>query len=323
MNSTSRIVIITGANSGIGRAAVHRFASNGHTVVMACRSVMRSTPVREEAVAASGNAQVELMELDMSSFASIRAFAEEFRHRHDRLDVLIQNAGYFLHGSPYRLSTDGIELTFATNVFGPWLLTQVLRDRLAQSDDARILHAGSNIIKHFFNPKLRIDLSNLRGERPADPSFTVYDNYRNSKMALLMLTLRMAGEFSADGIGVNMLQINGARMSKETIRTFSPRYRVIARLQNVFFRPPEFMAGHYHDICTSDRFRGVTGKLINPKLEIMDAAVESPGGLEQFRQVTGAGRYPRYALDREMTDEIWERCKAWTREAQSGEGRGS
>ncbi len=304
-----RIVIITGANSGIGKAAAHRFAKEGHTLVMACRSPERSRPVLEEVITGSMNDRVELMKLDMSSFESIRTFCQSFRNKYKRLDVLIHNAGYFEHGSPYKLSENGIELTFATNVAGPYLLTMELLDLMKQSDDARVLMAGSNIIKHFFNPKLKINFSNLQGENPDDPKYRVYDYYRDSKMALLMVTKRMAEKFSNDGIAVNMLQINGATMSKETIAKLTPGYRFAARIQNLFFRPPEFMANHYYDICVSEKFRGITGELINHKQEIIQKAEDKPGGKEQLIQVATASRCPVYAYNREVQDRVWDLCE--------------
>jgi NAD(P)-dependent dehydrogenase (short-subunit alcohol dehydrogenase family) len=307
-----RIVIITGANSGIGKAAAHRFAKEGHTVIMACRSPERSRPVLDEVIAESNNSQVELMQLDVSSFRSIKTFSKVFRQKFNKLDILIHNAGYFEHGSPYRLSENGIELTFATNVAGPFLLTMELTDLMKQSDDARILMAGSNIIKHFFNPKLEINFSNLRGEEPFDPKYRVYDYYRDSKMALLMLTKKMAKNFRVDGIAVNMLQINGATMSKETIAKLTPGYRFAARIQNLFFRPPEFMANHYYDICTDEKFKGISGELINHKQEIIKKAEDNPGAKEQFIQVTTASRCPLYAYETEAQDKVWDLCTEMT-----------
>ena len=301
-------IVITGANSGIGKSASLLFAQEGHSVIMACRNIEKSESVRQEIVNASGNNHVELMQLDVSSFDSIRTFCDQFIKNFKKLDVLIHNAAYFNHGSPYKLSENNIELTFATNLVGPFLMTMKLHDLLKKSDDPRVLMAGSNIIKHFFNPKLSVDLSNLRGENPDDPNFKVYNQYRDSKMALFMITRRFAEYFQPDDIKVNMLQINGATMSEEALQKVTPGYRMIARIQNLFFRPPEFMAKHYFDICTSDKFKDVSGKLINHKQEIMQPAKQQPGIADQVRQLTGAGFYPKYADDRQAQDAIWDFC---------------
>jgi NAD(P)-dependent dehydrogenase (short-subunit alcohol dehydrogenase family) len=213
---------------------------DGHTVIMACRNHEKSQPVRDQIAAETGNERVFLEEVDMSSFESIRNFCSNYREKYKELDDLIHNAAYFNHGAPYKQSKDGIEITFATNVAGPFLMTMLLRDLLAQSLDAWILHAGSNIIKHFLNPKKEIGFDHLQNE-PENPSdHSVYINYRNSKMALLMLTFRMAEEFKRDGIKVYSIQINGATMSKDALMKVKSHWRMIARIQNLFFRPPEF-----------------------------------------------------------------------------------
>jgi NAD(P)-dependent dehydrogenase (short-subunit alcohol dehydrogenase family) len=111
--STNRIVVITGANSGIGKAAARQFAAAGHTVIMACRSVERGEPVRSAIIEETGNHLVELMALDTSSMESIRAFSDAYRERYPRLDILIHNAAYFNHGEPFRLGPDGVEITFS------------------------------------------------------------------------------------------------------------------------------------------------------------------------------------------------------------------
>ncbi len=307
-----RTVIVTGANSGIGKAAVKKFAGEGHTVIMACRNLEKSRPVFDQVAKESGNKQVHLEEVDMGSFESIRTFCSNFHEKYKELDVLIHNAAYFNHGAPYKQSPNGIEITFATNVAGPFLMTMLLRDLLAESDDARILHAGSNIIKHFLNPKKGIDFGHLQ-KKPADPrSHSVYINYRNSKMALLMLTFRLAEELANDGIKTYSIQINGATMSKDALMKVKPRWRMIARIQNLFFRPPEFTADLYYEICTSDRFKNLSGAHFNHKLEIMKPAKVGTGIITDVKQGFGADVYPAYALNKEVSGKVWSTCNELT-----------
>jgi NAD(P)-dependent dehydrogenase (short-subunit alcohol dehydrogenase family) len=309
-----RTVIITGSNSGIGKAAAIRFAEDGHTVIMACRNRKKSEPVRMEIEHRSGNNRVYLEEADMSSQESIRSFCESYRSKYNKLDILIHNAAYFNHGAPYRQSVDGIEITFATNVAGPFLMTMLLRDLLSESDDARVLHAGSNIIKHFFNPKKEIGFDHLQKE-PEDPrSHSVYINYRNSKMALLMLTFKMAEEFKEDGINVYSLQINGATMSKDALMKVKPHWRIIARIQNLFFRPPEFTANLYYEICTGERYRPMSGSHFNHRLEKMQPAKVNNGIVTDIKQGTGASVYPAYALREDVSDKLWNLCTELTGE---------
>ncbi|MEP0860276.1 MAG: SDR family NAD(P)-dependent oxidoreductase [Ignavibacterium sp.] len=163
-----RIVIITGANSGIGKAAAIKFASENHTVIMACRDLTRSENAFKQAQKLSANSDVHLMRVDISSFKSIKKFAQEFKSKFNKLDILINNAAFFEHGKRgYQMSEDGIELTFATNTFGPFFMTELLKDFLSKSDDARILNACTENIMHFFDPKRQIEFDNLKANSEA------------------------------------------------------------------------------------------------------------------------------------------------------------
>lgn len=307
-----RNVIITGANSGIGKAAAKMFASNGYTVIMACRNIHRSKTVQKEIIEETHNQRVDLMELDISSFQSIYSFCEGYKNRYDHLDILIHNAAYFNHGEKYKQSVDGIELTFATNVFGPFLMTQLLLDPLKKSKDARILNAGSNIIKHYFDPKRKMEYDQLLNESK-DSSFSVYKMYCSSKMALVMLTFKMAEEYRDLGIKVNALQINGAKMSKETLNKVSPTWRWIARIQNLYFQPTEFMAKHYFELCTSNEFKDATGKLFNHKQEVMKRAEDKPSMKMQIKQATGSSYYPILAENPKEIEKLWNLCMDLTK----------
>lgn len=302
-----RNVIITGANSGIGKAAAIKFATEGYNIIMACRDMEFSRKIQEEIIEISENKNVDLMHVDMSSFKSIHTFCSEYKSNYDKVDILIHNAAYFNHGEKYQLSPDKIELTFATNVFGPFLMTTLLLDHLKNSDDPRILHAGSNIIKHFFDLKTKITFDNLQGEFKDSRPHRVYKMYCQSKMALLMLTFKMADMFKNDGIHVNAIQINGAKMSKRTIKKVKPWWRPIARVQNLFIPPTSYMANNYFEICTSDSFQHVTGELFNDKLEIMQVTPnEYPGFFKQVKRVLGSSVYPTYANEKDVIDQLWQ-----------------
>ena len=309
---TDKIVIITGANSGIGKAAARKFAAEGNRVVMACRNRERGKTAQREIIEATNNANVDLMELDVASFDSIRKFCKAFQSRYPRLDILIHNAAYLNHGEKtYRLSPEGIELSFATNAFGPFLMTKLLADHLAKSPDPRILNACTTNIKHFFDPKRKIDFGNLRGEHRDSRPYNVYKMYGDSKMALLMLTFKLAEAYKDVGIQVNALLINRVKLSNETIAKMSPMWQGLARLQNLTNPPPSGMADTYYHICVSDRFRHVTGQLINHKREIVRLA-DSETGFAQLKNIFGSASYPRYAADPRNVDQIWELCRSMT-----------
>lgn len=299
-----QIVIITGANSGIGKAAALKFAE-GYHVIMACRNMNISRLVQQEIIEGSNNSSVDLLELDVSSFESIRTFCSAFTAKYPRLDILIHNAAYLNHGEKeYKLSPEHIELTFATNTFGPFLMTSLLVDHLQKSQDPRVLNACTTNIKHFFDPKRKIDFDNLQGEFRNTRPHSIYKMYGDSKMALLMITFKMAEKLKSQGIKVNALQINRVKLSKETIQRMSPSWRVLAKVQNLSNPLPSGMADNYFHICTSDDFKHVTGQLINHKRELVQPST-SEKGISQLKNIFGTGRYPNYASDPQNVEEIW------------------
>jgi len=305
-------VVITGANSGIGKAAAIKFASKNFHVIMACRDLAKGERALKEVTSLSKNNRVELMHLDVSSFKSIRRFSNEYRMKYDVLDVLIHNAAYFNHGEQeFQESADHIELTFATNVAGPFLLTELLKDLLAKSDDPRILNACSTNIKHFFDPKRTIELDNLRGEFRDSRIYSVYKHYGDSKMALLMLTFRWAEEFRPHGIKVNAVMINNIRNEWQSIKKVRSWYRVAAALQNLIAAPTSMMADVYFHICTSNEFSETTGKLINHRKEVVYCSKldDNAGFSAVAKEIKSGKTYPKYADNREAQDKVWVYCR--------------
>jgi dehydrogenase/reductase SDR family protein 12 len=138
---TGRVVLITGATSGIGLAAAEQLARCNATVVLMGRDRTKTERVRDELVARTGNDNLDVVVADMSDFDAVRAAAAEVQRRHPRLDTLIHNAGSLTasrHAAP-----SGIELTVAGQVVGPFLLTALLLDRLGHGSPGRVITMSS------------------------------------------------------------------------------------------------------------------------------------------------------------------------------------
>ncbi len=123
-DSSNRLCLITGANSGIGQVTARELARQGMDIIMVCRNGQKGEQARQEIMAASRTKKVDLLLCDLSDFLSVRKLAEEVNRRYDHLDVLINNAG--LIAGKYSASPQGVETTFATNHLGPFLLTNLL-----------------------------------------------------------------------------------------------------------------------------------------------------------------------------------------------------
>ncbi len=154
---TQKICVITGANSGIGKAAAIQIAQKGCRVVMACRNQERGEAALQDIRQKAGTEDVELMIVDMSLQASIRAFAGAYLTKYRVLDVLIHNAAVFdIRQKEIAFTDEGIEKIWATNHIGPVLLTDLLLDALKQSEQGRIVTISSKgLIMH---PRLKINL---------------------------------------------------------------------------------------------------------------------------------------------------------------------
>ncbi len=142
-DQTGHVVVITGANSGIGLEAARMFAAKGAHVVLACRNPAKATDAESLVRAETPSASVEVMALDVSRLASVRAFAEAFRAKHSRLDVLCNNAGVM--ALPPSLTEDGFDIQMATNHLGHFALTGLLLDVLKSTGSARVVNVSSGM----------------------------------------------------------------------------------------------------------------------------------------------------------------------------------
>ena len=169
---SGKVVVITGANSGLGLASTKALAAKGATVVMACRNLNKAEQAKAEVLAGDRNAKLDVMELDNASLASVRAFADAFKAKYDRLDILLNNAG--LMAIPRTLTEDGFEMQLGVNHLANFALTGLLLDRLTQTPNARVHNVSSSAA---FNGV--IDLDDLMGEKV----YSRWGAYGQSKLA--------------------------------------------------------------------------------------------------------------------------------------------
>ena len=161
MMLTGKTVIVTGANTGIGKTTASDMAARGARVILACRSAARALPVVKEIQESTKNSAVVFMQLDLASFQSVRDFARLFLEKEERLDVLINNAGMISSDEP-KLSKDGIEMTLAVNHLGPFLLTNLLVDIMKTSGPGARVVTVSSVLHNLANPAAFRDFDLLK-----------------------------------------------------------------------------------------------------------------------------------------------------------------
>ena len=191
---TGKVVIVTGANTGIGKATVLDLAKRGGKIYLACRSEEKGIAALNEIKEATGNENLHFLALDLTSLDSVREFSKKFHELETRLDILINNAGLL---SPLERTKEGFEINMGVNHLGHFLLTNLLLDLLKVSAPSRIvvvssdLHRVGNIDKENFN---------------SDKSFAgSVRAYGNSKLANILFTRKLSKMLQGTGVTVNSL----------------------------------------------------------------------------------------------------------------------
>lgn len=185
-----KVIIITGANRGIGKEAAKELARLGAKIYMACRNIKSANEAREEIVKETGNENVMVRELDLSSPHSIKKFVDSINKDESKIDVLINNAG--LWSVKKVISEFDVETTFAVNVIGHQLLTKLLIDKLKNGSPSRII----NVASHFAGG---LDIDDINFEKR---KYSGTLAYKNTKQANRMLTREWARQLEANNVSV-------------------------------------------------------------------------------------------------------------------------
>ncbi len=187
-----KVFLVTGATEGIGKAAALDFARRGATLVLVGRSKEKSERVVAEIEAAGGRTGIELLLGDLSKVADVRAVADAFRAKHDRLDVLVNNAGAVF--TDYQLSADGVEMTFALDHLAYFVLTTSLLDLLKKTPGARVVSTSSGA--HQMG---RMDLATI-AKRDGSAGMSAYGD---AKLANVLFTRELARRLAGSGVTAN------------------------------------------------------------------------------------------------------------------------
>lgn len=265
--------VVTGANTGIGKMTALELARRDARVILACRSPARAVPVVEELKAATGNAAIELVTVDLADFSSVRACAAELLARGEPIHGLINNAGHVARG----LTKDGFELIFGTNHLGHYLLTRLLLPLLEQSS-ARVVNVSSDA--HF--QVKRLDWEALR--RPTATAIAVRE-YEVSKLANVLFTRELARRAQR----VTTYAVHPGRVATDVWRRIPQPFRAISGL---FMISPEAGARSSVVAATSDALTGHSGRYYDEQ-----GREKSPSPLAQ---------------DPALAAQLWHRSAEWT-----------
>ncbi|HEY4667062.1 MAG TPA: SDR family NAD(P)-dependent oxidoreductase [Anaerolineales bacterium] len=260
---------MTGATRGIGRAIAHGLATRGATIVLVARDRAAGESVAAEMRAATGTSEVSALRCDLASQASIRQLASEFKQRHRTLHVLVNCAGVFK--STRVLSPDGLELMFATNHLGYFLLTNLLLDTLKGS-------APSIVLNLTAPSTTQPDFEDLQGER----RFRALRAFGASKMENLLFTFALARRLEGSGVTANAVHpgLAHTQLMRETPMPF----RLFMGVLNRFAAAPARAAEDVVGVITAQ------------------AAAANGQFLHRRKSITA----PAYALDQPAQERLWQ-----------------
>ncbi len=243
-----KVVVITGASSGIGKETAIGLGKLGARLILVCRDRERGTSaIAELGRKAPQAAGVTLRVADLSSLAATRALAGELLAAAPRIDVLVNNAGVIM---PERTaSADGLEMQFAVNHLAPFLLTNLLRDRLVASAPARVVTVASQVER-----KGTIDFDDLQAQRRYAPLTA----YAQSKLANVLFTYELAQRLGGTGVTVNC--VHPGVIGTKLLSDYMGRPRAVGWLSNLAYPGPEKGAQPVIRLASDPALATVTGR---------------------------------------------------------------
>jgi len=245
-----KICIITGANSGIGKATAIGLAKMDATIVMMSRNKERGEEAQKEIIELASNKKVDLILCDLSSQESIRKFVSEFKSKYQKLHVLINNAGVML--SKRLVSVDGFEMNFAVNYLAPFLLTNLLLDVLKKSSPSRIINVSSAAHR-----MAKMDFDDLQSEKK---KYRLFKIYGASKLALMLFSYELSRKLEGTSVTVNSFHpgVVNTNLGQDQ-SSFSKGFA------KLFFKKPEKGAETSIYLASSQEVEGITGKYFAKK----------------------------------------------------------
>lgn len=245
---SGKVVLLTGASSGIGKETAIALAREGAELTIVCRDPGKSAAAKAEIGRKSGSTSVGTISADLVRLKEVRRVAQEFSAAHDRLNVLLNNAGRAY--PDYAETEDGLERTMALNYFGPFLLTNLLLPQLQKGAPSRVVSVSS--VAHYGG---QLDLTEINGKGNVGTGGMAA--YSRSKLALVLFTYELARRCAGTGVTANCLHPGAVRTG---IWRHAGPYTPLVLFASLFMIGPKKGARTSIYLATSPEVEGVTGK---------------------------------------------------------------
>lgn len=249
MEIKNKIIIITGATSGIGKVTAIELAKKGAQLILPVRNSEKGEKVKKEIIEISGNNNVRIMTCDLESLDSVRHFADSFKKEYKQLDVLINNAGVWF--SKRELTKEGFEKNLGINYLSHFLLTMLLLDIMKNTSNARIINLSSEA--HRFT---NINFDDLQSEK----NFNNFKAYGQSKLALILFTKKLHELLKETDITVNCLHPGVV-----STNLFDKMGWPMKNIFQMFMIRPEEGAATSIYLATSDDVKNISGEYFKKK----------------------------------------------------------
>jgi NAD(P)-dependent dehydrogenase (short-subunit alcohol dehydrogenase family) len=268
------IALVTGATSGIGKITARELLRRGYRVVLVARNADKAARTAQEIAAAAPGALVETILCDMSSQRQIRAAAAEFRHRHDRLHVLVNNAGGIW--MKRELTEDGLERTFAVDHLGYFLLAHLLEPELRRAAPSRVVNVASEASRIG-----KIEFDNLQGEKRYNGALA----YAQAKLANILFSSELSRRLAGTGVTSNALHPGAVASGFALNNTGLLRFGIL--LARPFLIGEEKGAQTSIYLASSPDVDGVTGGyFVRSKPRLPPRNARDPGTAERLWEVS-------------------------------------
>ncbi|MFT5884165.1 MAG: NAD(P)-dependent dehydrogenase (short-subunit alcohol dehydrogenase family) [Arcticibacterium sp.] len=283
-----RLAIITGANIGLGYETALALAKKEMSVILACRSLEKAEVAKQKILGEVPKAHLEIMQIDLSSLKSVRAFATSFLKKYKKLDLLINNAGVMI--PPYSQTEDGFELQMGANYFGHFLLTGLLLDIIEKTPESRIVSLSS--IAHKSG---KINFDDLQSEK----NYSKMEAYSQSKLACLMYAFELQKRLDKKGSKTLSVAAHPG-VSNTNLSQHIPKILQLA-LTPLFM----FMV-HKPASAAQPTLLAALGK------DVKGGQYFGPTGFREMNGEAGLARFKSFSKDEAVAKHLWETSEKLT-----------
>ena len=312
-NCRDKIVIVTGANTGLGFETVKCLASKGATVILACRNINLGEAAVEKIKSTVEDADIMFMQLDLGSKKSIKEFSVKFQSKFKTLDILINNAGVM--ACPKLLTEDGLEMQFGVNHFGHFYLTILLLPLLIKSgtpdSPSRVVNLSS-MGQFLFSPSQGIRFDDING----DESYNSWERYGQSKLCNILFTKELNDRYQSKNV-ISVAVHPGVITGTELVRHIFTLNNVTGVSKDTLSVLWSLLSTQKLSLISGQRSKSIPEGVSTTLVAALDPKVVPGGYYYDCKLSQGEGLHPKVD-DQALAKKLWEFSEALITDSSQG-----